>query len=273
MIKLVTYYTKDFFRSKKKLIRSAKKYGINKISEYNSLWLVNELFFKENYKILTQKRGAGYWLWKPYVILKNLIELSENDYLVYSDSAIEFVNDINLLLPFVDQNNGFGIFCTHGYINAQYTKRDCFILMDCDNEKYWTGKKAVAGFMIFKKNQNTLNFVKEWLEYSKNEHILTDEINICGKDNFENFVDHRHDQSILSLLSIKWGIKLLRDSSQYGNPWKPKEFRVENEFCEFPYSNTPYDDCKYPTILNHHRKRNDLTLIDKLHYKIINFFK
>jgi hypothetical protein len=34
--------------------------------------------------ILEQPRGAGYWMWKPYVILKTLVERMDwGDYLCY----------------------------------------------------------------------------------------------------------------------------------------------------------------------------------------------
>jgi hypothetical protein len=274
LLKLITYYTKPFYRSKNRLIKSAKIFGINNIEVYNDIWLRKQNFYIENLEILSQPRGAGYWLWKPYIILKELNSLNEDDYLIYSDAAIEFVNKIDSLLPYVDSNNGFGIFCTHGYKNIEYTKRDCFVLMNADSEKFWYGQKAAAGFMIFKKNTKTVNFVNSWLNFSKNKYILTDIDNFYSSKNYNEFIDHRHDQSVLSLLVILNDINLLRDSTQYGNPWKDNKFRVDNEFCEVPYSDEPWVNYKYPTILNHHRKKNDLRLIDNIKYfinKILNF--
>ena len=40
-------------------------------------------FMQINNDILSSKRGNGYWLWKPYFILKTLIEkLNDGDYLI-----------------------------------------------------------------------------------------------------------------------------------------------------------------------------------------------
>ena len=89
-----------------------------------------------------------------------------------------------------------------------YTKRDCFILMKCDNEKYWESIQVEAGIIVVKKTEYSIKIVDEWLEWCKNENILTDIPNICGKDNFSCFIDHRHDQSVLSNLAKKYNILL-----------------------------------------------------------------
>ena len=34
-----------------------------------------------------KRKGGGFWLWKPYVILKHLKTLRENDILVYTDAG------------------------------------------------------------------------------------------------------------------------------------------------------------------------------------------
>ena len=45
------------------------------------------------------KRGGGYWIWKPYFILKTLKEkIKYNDYLIYSDSGSVYINSAYYLL-------------------------------------------------------------------------------------------------------------------------------------------------------------------------------
>ena len=53
--------------------------------------VMDEAFQKKNYHILKQGRGAGYWLWKPYIIYKWLTDDSmedDNSYLIYSDAGM-----------------------------------------------------------------------------------------------------------------------------------------------------------------------------------------
>jgi hypothetical protein len=67
-----------------------------------------------------------------------------------------------------------------------------------------------------RKNDFVINFINEWLHYAKDYRIITDSANECGLPNYPEFVDHRHDQSILSLLGGKYKIKNIPDVSQYG---------------------------------------------------------
>ena len=50
-----------------------------------------------------------------------------------------------------------------------------------------------------------IKILEEWLLYCKNENILTDIDNKHG-DNFDCFRDHRHDQSILTNIKVKYNL-------------------------------------------------------------------
>jgi hypothetical protein len=164
-------------------------------------------FTTEVRNILTIKRGLGLCVWKPYIILNAFKSLDENDYIIYVDSAdmlhphifdyIDYCiqkNDI-LLVPSPSRNT-----------QKSHTKRDCFVLMNCDEEKYWNSIQIEAGLVVAKKNQRTINILNEWLHYCKNENIITDIPNICGLENLPSFVTHRHDQSIMTNLAVKYNI-------------------------------------------------------------------
>lgn len=47
-------------------------------------------FQAKNAHILTQPRGGGYWLWKPYIIFHALAAMRDGDVLVYCDSQFYF---------------------------------------------------------------------------------------------------------------------------------------------------------------------------------------
>ena len=46
--------------------------------------------------------------------------------------------------------------------------------------------------------------MSEYLYYAQDKRIITDDPNELGYNNYEGFRDHRHDQSILSLLTKKY---------------------------------------------------------------------
>ena len=61
---------------------------------------------EKNKEILSRKRGSGYWLWKPYLILKTLKEkLNYGDYLIYIDAAILYMNSTYQVIDFLKEQN------------------------------------------------------------------------------------------------------------------------------------------------------------------------
>ena len=183
------------------------------IFSYNRNNLENSILYRECKFILDQKRGAGYWLWKPYFILKSLSNLKDGDVLFYSDCGdffdIETINYIKNYFSYKESDFLISSFFGKNHNNLlqkNLTKRDCFILMGCDFPEYHNEFQAEAGALALRKSKNSIEFVEEWLNYSKNINIITDEPNIT-LDNFDGFVDHRHDQSILTNLMVKYKIK------------------------------------------------------------------
>ena len=71
MIHLISYGDNNYFRAKKRIYKEAKNTDwFNTITLYGPEILSNN--FKNKFKnILNKKRGAGYWIWKSYIIKKN----------------------------------------------------------------------------------------------------------------------------------------------------------------------------------------------------------
>ena len=154
------------------------------------------------------KKGNGYWLWKPYFIKKTLDSINENDYIFYADSGSFFNNTID---PLIDQMNDTGILpFIQGNIEKKYTKRDLFIELDCDNSEFTDTPQIMGTFLLIKKNIYSVNFVNEWLNLCTNINLLTDIENKYALPNYEGFREHRHDQSILSILCKKNNIKPIK---------------------------------------------------------------
>ena len=254
---LVNYATDDFLGSQELLNISAIRYGIDYIVSWSasSLYARYPEFYQECRAILNARRGAGYWLWKPFIILEAMSKADEGDIVVYFDAGIEVIEDLNPLLEICkNSKEGILLFATSGQINKVWTKRDCFVLMGCDEEKYWDALQVSGGFQLYRKNKESWNFVSECLQYCKNFNIITDAPNICGVGNLPEFRDHRHDQSVLSLLAEKYNIERYRDPSQWGNHEKVPQLRQEGEWLAIDYVENDYKNSSYSTLLNLHRK-------------------
>ena len=78
--------------------------GFDEVFSYNYSDIDDE-FKEKNKHILEQPRGAGFWLWKPYIIKKTLEKIEENDLLFYSDSGISFIRPIDDLIKIMDETD------------------------------------------------------------------------------------------------------------------------------------------------------------------------
>lgn len=208
---------------------AVKSYGIADL---------DESFRKEHSRILSARRGAGFWLWKPYIVRKTLSEVADGDYVFYCDSGSHFISSIRPLVDRCEQRNASVMVFEVKYLERAYTKRDAFILMDCDTKEFAETRQRLSGFNLWKKCRRSQELAAEWLEYSQDARILTDGDNQMGKRNYEGFIDHRHDQSALSLVTKKRGVVADRDPSQFGN----------SRERDYPHST-------YPTIIQLTRNR------------------
>jgi hypothetical protein len=226
-----SFATNNFLKSQQLLETKCYDFGADKVISYNENDL-DEEFIKTNYSILKQRRGAGFWLWKPYIIYKTLLNLNKDDNLLYCDSGLYPVNNLNFLFDLTN-NSDIVLFQVHEKINKNWTKKECFEQMSCNEEKFLESEQICGTYQVYKKTENSLNFVKDWLHFCKNEDIITD--NKINKQNeLSCFIDHRHDQSILTNLGIKNNIEIYRDPSQWGNQYNK-------------------NNSKYPQIFNLHR--------------------
>lgn len=62
---------------------AALKFGFDKVLAYNES-VMTEAFRNRYHHILESSRGGGFWMWKPYAILRTLLyEADWGDYVCY----------------------------------------------------------------------------------------------------------------------------------------------------------------------------------------------
>lgn len=253
-----------FQESRFRLNNSARQFGIEHINSYDFEQIRQTPFYAQHKEILDIPTGSGCWLWKPYIILETLRPLNEGDIVVYADSGLELIAPIDPLIKICASAQPVLLFANGNLRNSMWTKRDCFILMDCDNKKYWRGIQCDGAFALFRKTGKTMQFVEEWLQYGTDKRIITDMPNTLGKNNLPDFIEHRRDQSILSLLAARYQLPFYRMPTQYGNHYKlpayrvPGEFNQQNQYHQKQvdhYAKEPFVNSPYGQLLNHHRSK------------------
>jgi hypothetical protein len=225
MIIAANYADRKFKRAQKLNSKTARQYGADRVIEYGPDDIDRD-FYERNREILSNPRGGGYYLWKPYFYRKAYDELEEGDYLIYTDSGSIYVNDIQYLIDCMEREkvNIMVFSLQNEMLERKYTKRDTLILTGCDTPMYIDTPQSVGGYMIYKKSPEVKAFFDEVFEYAQDIRCISDNPNVMGQPNYEEFVAHRHDQAIISLMSKKHNIKRFRDPSQFGliNHYEPE---------------------------------------------------
>jgi len=172
------------------------KYTDNDLKNDIEFWNKHETFITNNI------RGYGYWIWKPYLILKTLNTMNENDILFYIDAGCEVIStneSKEKIKQLKDQCDNYNILYTQLlHLEKEWTKMDLFEYMNLNNESIKNSNQIQAGLSILKKTEKTINFITDWYNISCNYHLIDDSPSKSVND--EAFKEHRHDQSIFSLL-------------------------------------------------------------------------
>ena len=201
----ICYGDNNFKKQLKVNELTAKKVG--KVDEYYSYTFddIDIDFLKKNKEILYRPRGNGYWLWKPYFILKTLKEkLNKGDYLIYTDAGIFYLDEVDKIIKFMKSINEEIWLHRLTHVEKKYSKRDAFILLDADSPIYSDTFQYMAGIQIYKKSKFTEMFLEKVLNYSTDKRIITDDPNTQGLPNYQGFNENRHDQTIISILFKKY---------------------------------------------------------------------
>jgi len=200
-------------------------------------------FIQKNQQILSQERGGGYWLWKPYIIYKTLEKINWGDYILYCDSGALMINKAQIFVDIMSRDKIDLMVFEIQHPANRWTKRDAYHYMDCEYLLDDDMHQICGGFSIVKKTDFTLKFFKELLEYSQDPRLITDQPNTCEKGNHPNFIEHRHDQSIFNLLLRKNQIRPYIDPSL---SYQERESFVWEQ----------HDKSTYPRMFWLHRYRN-----------------
>ena len=215
--------------------------GVDRVFSHSPKAIDNE-FRRANAATLGMTRGAGYWLWKPYLITRHLAELGANDWLFYCDSGAFLLASPALLVEHAAAHGEDVLIFKlepHAYhLECFWTKRDAFVLLGCDSPRFWRTVQRHATCSLWRGTRTARDLAADWLDAARDPRALTDAPNECGLPNLVGFRDHRHDQSLLSLLTKRNDLRSWRDPTQFGNAG------IDHR-----------PDCAYPQIVHSTRSR------------------
>ena len=233
------------FKNQAKLLNfydNIKVYGSNDLSEKIKLRIKNF-----NYPI-KKKRLYGYACWKPYIIKKYFDELPNGSILQYSDIGchfnyqgiirlkkyVEFCEKENVLVfqyRIPDWHKKYENYKFQEYFEYEYTKSETLDYMGVKKDsKILNSQQIWSGCFFIKKNDFGKKILSEWLSLSEIDNIIDD--NKSKIDNYKTFIEHRHDQSIFSIICKKNNIFSLSASECEWAEYKNE--RLWDHLNEFP---------------------------------------
>jgi len=132
--------------------------------------------------------------------------MKQGDKLLYLDCGCEIdiyeKNDIVYFLKLI--NSEYIIGSVYPTMEKEYNKMDLILKLNMLDEKYLDSNQHQAGAILFLICDKTIDIVNEWYDLACCYHNIDDTPSINPNSDF--FIEHRHDQSIFSLLTKKYSI-------------------------------------------------------------------
>jgi hypothetical protein len=202
-MKMITFGSHDnYIDAGKRLIMQSKSMNIfNESILYTPQDLGSEFCHEEF--INNNKRGYGYWLWKPFIIKKTMDTMIDGDVLLYLDCGCELDSKNKNLLHYINIVKTDKIIGTLAGIEKDWTKMDLIQKIGIKYQDVLTSQHA-AGAILFLVCPETRQLVNEWYTIGCDYHNIDDSPSILK--NISGFKEHRHDQSIYSLLTKKYNL-------------------------------------------------------------------
>jgi hypothetical protein len=233
-VSLVSYSSGKFIPFHAELNTSARRWGISRIFNYGREDLEKTNYYQVNRAILDEPCGGGYWAWKPFFILEALSQLEDGDILFYVDAASLFVADPAPLIELAaTQPDGLVLFDARPLTNRQFTKRDCFVRLGCDSREFWDAKKVIATLMVIRNCETARAFLSMWLKFCQDRVAISNDPS--SNRELRGFIQHRSDQSILSVLAAQHRLETFRNPTLWGNFLKMPAHRIPGEQVVSPY--------------------------------------
>jgi hypothetical protein len=165
----------------------------------------------------TRGRGAGYWRWKPIIIIRTLQKFPDG-IIVYSDMGrsfryLPFVSSLSIQKFLEKHKIEFipGIFVPEHGPNKKWTKKFTFEKLNITDNNFFLSPQLQATWSIWTHTKSALLFLNEWNELCSDLSLIDDTFN-SGID--KCFIDHRHDQSLLTIQFLRRNPRYLFDQNK-----------------------------------------------------------
>ena len=180
-----------FYQNQNFLVHSGINKGIDHFINYRRS-LLDLNFLKEHTSILNEKMGAGFWLWKPWIILQTLKHSPPNALVIYTDSGYCICGELDQVFELLKQHDvvmakaGPNDGPLPAVVKPQILEKN-----GIDPEKAKHLVQLVSNFIAVKNTPQGVTFIQKWFDLCTNKEFLTGENNGPGH--------HLHDLALLNI--------------------------------------------------------------------------
>lgn len=230
-IHFLSFASSIFYKSLKRIEEEAKLSGFFdtvtciKAADLSFRYRLKNIFILNRFT-----RGYGYWIWKSYVTKSLLAKIENGDILLYADAGStinregkkRFDEYIEMLIKSEFSNLSFQTY----HSEKKYTKGDLFKHFGLENDEMIKNSEMLNATIFFiRKDNRSIALVDEWYSISHCKRGLINDT----KSKYQNdpeFIDHRHDQSVFSMLRKLRGSLIIRDETFFYKWDENKEFPI-----------------------------------------------
>ena len=203
----LTYGDERFRLSRDALIEEARGFRVFKHVRALGREFLLPSWTARNAVLLREKRGGGYWAWKPHVLLRVMLEeMAEGDVMLYADAGCRLVADPTPYLQLAAAN-GAVLFAHMGDRQQEFTKGYAFAAVGLDMGMWGLFGQTAGGILALQRRPWVIQLLRQWDWLMTNDTDVVSDVDTSARvPNHLDFRGHRHDQSIISLLGYKHGL-------------------------------------------------------------------
>ena len=200
-VHLITYGDSMYTRSRGLLLEEARmSKWFDSVNAYSA---IDPEFYSKFEDVLSMRRGGGYWIWKPYYIMKRLKEIPDDDVLLYMDAGCSINTKGYPRFKFYLeklQEWPYLTFQMPSLPERHWTSDSIFEYFKVDpSSKIATTGQNMATICMFRKCDISEDIVSRWLQVLQDDRLLFTDFynNLTTRSDFR---DNRHDQSVFSVI-------------------------------------------------------------------------
>jgi hypothetical protein len=221
-IHFVSFATPAFRPRQVLLELSAKTTGkADEIHTWNPARLTADGFTLRHADLFPGSKGFGWYSWKPHIIHQAMLSADDGDLIVYQDvgrrEPILITHPLSFWNNFFDQS---GQDCVPGVAiprwgpNRLWTKKRAFDALGLNAPAHLEKPQIQASWSVWRKSPATLSFVAEWADLSTRRDLIGGDLPDGQEGECPGFVEHRWDQSLLTLLTWRGNLHPLTELAQ-----------------------------------------------------------